>query len=80
LTQGLGDGSDHVNPGQGKTGDAIVHTMYSIPSLYTWVHIRVIEAPVGSSRGGGAIVPVRAIGGLIEVLQSLSLSRWDFEC
>jgi len=37
---------------------------YSIPALYTWIHIRIIEVPMGSSRGG-VVVPVSAIGGLI---------------
>ena len=56
--------------------------MHFVPLLCARVHYRVIEAPVGPSRGGGgAIVPVRAMGGHIKVLQSLSsLSRWDVDC
>jgi len=54
----------------------IVYTLDSIPSLCTRVHCKIIEAPVGSSRRG-AVVPVRAICGLIEILQSLSLSGWN---
>ena len=64
LTQGLRDGSDQVAPGQGKTGDMVIHALYSIPSLFTRVNIRIIEVPLGSTRGG-AVVPVSAIGGLI---------------
>jgi hypothetical protein len=45
----------------------VVHALDSIPSLFTRVHNRIIEAPVDSSRGG-AVVPVSAIGGLIQVL------------
>jgi len=67
MTQRLRDGSDQVAPDQGKTDDAIVGALYSIPSLFTRVHIRIIEAPVRSSRGG-AVVPVSAICGLIQVL------------
>jgi len=67
LTQGLRDGSDQVAPDQGKTSDAVVGALYSIPSLCTRVNIRIIEAPMGSSRGG-AVDPVSAIGGLIQVL------------
>jgi hypothetical protein len=76
LTQGLRDDSDQVTPGKGKTSDTVVYALHSVPSIYTWVNVRVVEAPV-SSRRGGVVVPVRAIGGLIQVLQSLSLSGWD---
>jgi len=67
LTQGIRDSSDQVAPGQEKTSDAIVGALHSVPSLYTRVNIGIIEAPMGSSRGG-VVVPVSAIGGLIQVL------------
>jgi hypothetical protein len=40
---------------------------YSIPSLITRINNKIIEAPMASSRRG-AVVPVSAFGGLIQVL------------